>query len=79
MGREGGLAHAQHITMQATTNPHSGPAMPTSNRTLRLGNGALMRMTAPKVPMKLSGIQANPGPIGAQGAGMKNGSVELTP
>jgi hypothetical protein len=38
-----------------------------------------MRITAPKVPMKLSGIQASPGPMGAQGAGMKNGSVELTP
>jgi hypothetical protein len=52
--------------------------MPTSKSALRFGNGLLMRISAPKVPMKLRGPHAKPGPMGSHGAGMKKGSVEFT-
>ena len=41
--------------------------MPMSKSALRLGNGLLMRMKAPRVPTRLT-----------SGKGMKNGSVAST-
>ena len=51
-----------------TTNPSSGPAMPMSKSARRSGNGLRIRMNAPSVPTRLR-----------MGAGMKNGTVALTP
>jgi hypothetical protein len=51
----------------ATTRPRSGPAIPTSNSTLRFGMGDRMRMIAPMVPM------------GGTGSGMKYGRLTCTP
>ena len=50
----------------ATTNPAIGPAMPMSNNAARERIGALMRITAPRVPINV-------------GAGIKKGSVARTP
>ena len=45
--------------------PAMGPAIPISSNAVRLGNGPLMRMEAPSVPIKL-------------GKGIKNGGVAYT-
>ena len=50
----------------ATTNPAIGPAMPISNNAARERIGALIRITAPNVPINV-------------GAGIKKGSVARTP
>ena len=57
------MARASVIT--ATTNPAIGPAIPMSNSAARDRMGALIRITAPKVPISV-------------GAGMKKGSVART-
>ena len=53
----------------ANAKPASGPAMPMSNSARRERIGALILMTAPKVP---NGVMAG-------GAGMKNGNVARIP
>ena len=50
----------------ATANPAIGPAIPMSNSAARERIGALIRITAPNVPISV-------------GAGIKNGSVARTP
>ena len=57
-GAEGGLG--------PSSNPAIGPAIPISNNAARERIGALIRITAPSVPINV-------------GAGMKNGSVARTP
>ena len=62
------IAMPMKIVGRTMRKPAIGPATPTSNRILRLGNGSRMRITAPRVPLWMKPVKPNH-------SGRKYGSV----